>query len=70
MDRINFVNVTKGGRWEMGKVVVSTENDLTPQTLFEYYSDELVFSSREFIGLTLEEARALKTIKDIAYLQS
>lgn len=40
------------------------------QKLFDYYPDEISFSSNEFIGLTLEEARALKGAKDRAYLRS
>ena len=38
--------------------------------LFDYYSDELSFKPEEFIGLTVEEGRALKQRKDKAYLQS
>ena len=38
--------------------------------LFSYYSDELTFRKEEFIGLTIDEGRALFTKKDIAYLQS
>ena len=38
--------------------------------LFDYYSDELSFSSDEFVGLTVEEGRALKSQKDTAYLQA
>ena len=38
--------------------------------LFDYYSDELSFSPEEFLGLTVEEGRALKQRKDKAYLQS
>lgn len=37
---------------------------------FEFYSDELTFTEDEFIGLTLEEARALFRERDIAYLQA
>jgi len=39
-------------------------------TLFEYYPDEINFTPNEFIGLTVKEAHALKTKKDVAYLQS
>lgn len=35
-----------------------------------WFSDELTFSPKDFVGLTLEEARALKQLKDIAYLRS
>jgi len=40
------------------------------QPLFEYYDDELSFHPSEFIGLTIEEGRALFTKKDIEYLRS
>ena len=40
------------------------------EKLFDYYSDELSFAPGEFIGLTIEEGRALKQRKDKAYLQS
>lgn len=38
--------------------------------LFEYYPDELSFTPTEFIGLTIEQAHALKHRKDVDYLQS
>lgn len=38
--------------------------------LFGFYSDELSFYPREFVGLTENEAHALRTKKDIAYLRS
>ena len=38
--------------------------------LFEYYSDEISFSESEFIGLTVAEARNLKTHKDFIFIQS
>ena len=38
--------------------------------LFDYYSDEISFTPEEFIGLTVEEGRALKQAKDKAFLQS
>ena len=53
----------------MPKVIVETE-DGTEHTLFEYYPDEISFTSNEFIGLTLEEGRDLKRQKDLKYLQS
>jgi len=36
--------------------------------LFTYYPDEISFTEKEFIGLTIDEARHLKFIKDKAYL--
>jgi hypothetical protein len=38
--------------------------------LFEYYPDELSFKETEFIGLTVAEAKRLRTLKDIKYIQS
>lgn len=38
--------------------------------LFWYYPDELSFTPEEFVGLTVDEARALKHKKDVAYLRS
>ena len=35
-----------------------------------YFRDELSFSEEEFVGLTREEASALHTKKDQAYLNS
>lgn len=37
---------------------------------FRYYSDELSFSSSEFIGKTMEEVDQLFLKKDTAYLRS
>jgi hypothetical protein len=47
-----------------------TMEDGTEQFLYEYYPDEISFSPSEFVGLTLDEARHLKFIKDRNYLQS
>lgn len=38
--------------------------------LFEYYPDEISFEETEFIGLTVNEAKRLRTLKDIKYIQS
>jgi hypothetical protein len=38
--------------------------------LFEFYPDEISFSESEFIGITEEEAYALRFEKDIKYIQS
>ena len=38
--------------------------------LFNYYPDEISFREKDFLGLTLDEARHLKFLKDKAYLQS
>jgi len=47
-----------------------TFEDGSSKKLFEYYPDEISFTSDEFIGLTEEEARSLKGKKDRAYLRS
>jgi hypothetical protein len=47
-----------------------TMEDGTEQFLYEYYPDEISFSPSEFVGLTIDEARHLKFIKDRNYLQS
>ena len=44
--------------------------DGSEQMLFEYYPNEISFEAEEFIGLTIKEARSLKTIKDIKFLQT
>ena len=53
----------------MPQVFVTLE-DGKEEFLFEYYPDEISFSPREFIGLTIDEARHLKFKKDKQYLQS
>ena len=47
-----------------------TMEDGTEQFLYKYYPDEISFSPSEFVGLTIDEARHLKFIKDRNYLQS
>ncbi len=53
----------------MPKVFVALE-DGEEQYLFDYYPDEISFTSGEFVGLTIPEARHLKTKKDRNYLSS
>ena len=53
----------------MPKVIITLE-DGTVKELFEYYPDEISFTPKEFIGLTEDEARHLKFVKDKQYLQS
>jgi hypothetical protein len=53
----------------MPKVIITLE-DGTTKELFEYYPDEISFTESEFIGLTEDEARHLKFVKDKHYLQS
>jgi hypothetical protein len=47
-----------------------TMEDNKEQFLFEYYPDEISFTPNEFIGLTLDECRHLKFVKDKKYLTS
>lgn len=54
----------------MPKVMVKLDGGEVEEQLFEYYPDELTFSAGEFVGLTVDEAHALKFSRDKAYLQS
>jgi hypothetical protein len=47
-----------------------TLEDGKEEFLFEYYPDEISFSASEFVGLTIEEAKNLKFVKDKKFLQS
>lgn len=51
----------------MPRVYVTLENGVE-EFLFDYYPDEISFTSKEFIGLTIEECRHLKFKKDKNYL--
>ena len=50
--------------------VIATFEDGSTKTLFSFYPDEVSFCTREFIGLTEEEACDLFQRKDRAYLRS
>ena len=50
--------------------VIATFVDGSTKTLFSFYPDEVSFVSREFIGLTEEEAYDLFQRKDRAYLRA
>jgi len=52
------------------KEAIATMEDGTEEFAICWFDDELRFNEREFIGLTIEEARDLKQARDIAYLQS
>lgn len=67
MKIINAVVANKG--WE-GSTVTVTYVDNSEEVIINFYSDELYFSSQEFIGLTRKEAKELWMKKDKAYLQS
>jgi hypothetical protein len=50
--------------------VVATLTDGSTVTLFRYFPDEMAFSSADFVGLSVEEARALHHRRDVRWLQS
>jgi hypothetical protein len=50
--------------------VMVTLEDGSEHKLFEFYPDEISFSSHEFIGLTVAQAYELRHKKDVAYLRS
>lgn len=51
------------------RLVVTTDDDVR-HDLFAFYSDEIGFTERELVGLTVAEVWALRRRKDVAYLQS
>jgi len=53
----------------MPKVYVTLENSIE-EYLFDFYPDEISFRPKDFVGLTISEAKTLKYNKDIAYLRS
>jgi hypothetical protein len=53
----------------MPEVVVRVDGG-EERTLFSYYPDELSFRAAEFVGLTVDEALALRHRRDVAYLRS
>ena len=50
--------------------VTVTFEDGKVKELFSFYPDELSFTASEFMGLTEQEARALRLRKDTEYLRS
>jgi hypothetical protein len=50
------------------EVWITLENG-SEERLFEYYPDEISFAAAEFVGLTIPEARALKSQKDRDFLR-
>ena len=53
----------------MPKVYITLENEVE-EFLYEYYPDEISFTTSQFIGLTKDEAIHLKFVKDKRFLQS
>ena len=54
----------------MPSVMVKYAGAATEQHLFDYYPDEISFTSSEFIGLTRMEAVTLKCRRDADYIRS
>ena len=54
----------------MPKVMVRLDGGDEWHELFEFYPDEIDFTTAELDGLTVAEAHQLKHKKDVAYLQS
>lgn len=54
----------------MPSVMVITAGSEEEQLLFSYYPDEISFSSSEFVGLSVEQGKALKFTKDVAFLKA
>lgn len=55
--------------WEPLPAITATFDDGSTRKLFSYFPDEISFLPRELVGLTEDEARALKAGKDSVYLQ-
>lgn len=56
---------------DFGRIQVTIELEgKTKETIFSYYKDELSFTERELVGLTINQARALFFQKDIEYMKS
>ena len=68
VDAVTFVPAT----WDVpGPVdVVATLSDGNTVTLFRYFPDELRFTPSDFVGRSVEEARALRHRRDVDWLQS
>jgi hypothetical protein len=54
----------------MPAVMVITAGSEEEQLLFFYYPDELSFSPSEFVGLSVDQGKALKFTKDVAFLKA
>ena len=54
----------------MPNVMVITAGSEEEQLLCSYYPGELSFSPSEFVGLSIDQGRALKFTKDVAFLKA
>lgn len=70
MTRIKTVTFQDSNHRYGDKEAVAIMEDGSEQFVFPWFSDELSFTTRELIGLTIEQARDLKQARDVAYLQS
>ena len=66
--KIEKAKVIIEGMFGDTRVEVIYEGSEKYEVLFSFYPDEIMFSESELIGLTREEALALKGKKDRAYL--
>jgi len=55
--------------WDPLPEVTATFTDGSVRRLFSYFPDEVSFLPQEFVGMTEDEARALKAKKDSVYLK-
>ena len=67
--RIEEAKVLVEGLFGDSRVEIKLEGDTEFRKVFSFYPDEISFSSGEFLGLTEEEAKALKYEKDLAFLE-
>ena len=58
------------GLFDPMPIVTVQYEDGSTEDLFSFYPDEISFTQSEFIGLTREQATALRHRKDVAYLRS
>lgn len=54
----------------MPEVKVDLDDGTKGKVLFSFYPDELQFREQEFLGLTEDEAHALRHRRDVQYLRS
>ena len=57
------------GFGDMAKVYVTLENG-EEMKAFDYFDDELHFTTQEFVGKTVAQACDLRFKKDVAYMRS
>lgn len=72
MNKIVAARIEPSARFgDVAVVYIQTHgNEGDEEKLFSFFEDEISFSKKELIGLTLEQAHELYHAKDVAYLQS